>query len=113
MLLDDPHPQYKDSSIPAAIFTMTATNTASVPKRVGMAFSFPHIVGMGGFAHCRINDRRGNITKESSTDERAMIHFGHRKPKISQRVEGDIAIAAPQAMGPCNNQWLVANRDVR
>jgi uncharacterized protein (DUF608 family) len=94
MLLDDPSPQYRDSAIPAAIFTMEATNRSPVPKRVGLALSFPHIVGMGGFTHCRINDRRGNITRESSTAARAMIHFGHRKAKISKRVEGEIAIAA-------------------
>ncbi len=94
MLLDDASPQYRDSSLPTAIFTMEAVNTGTEPRRVGLAFSFPHIVGMGGFTHCRINDRRGNITRESSTAERAMIHFGHRKPKISQRVEGEIALAA-------------------
>ncbi len=93
MLLDDASPQYKDSSLPAAIFTMEAVNTTHEPKRVGLGLSFPHIVGMGGFTHCRINDRRGNITRECSSDDRAMILFGHRKPKISQRVEGEIALS--------------------
>lgn len=109
MLLDDPHPQYRDSAIPAAIFTLEATNTTDAAKRVGLAFSFPHIVGMGGFTHCRISDRRGNITTESSDDRRAMIHFGHRKPKISQRVEGEIAIAAlsgtDAALTTTNGWW--------
>jgi uncharacterized protein (DUF608 family) len=97
MLLDDRSPGYRDSSLPTAIFTMEATNTTETAKRVGLSFSFPHIVGMGGFTHCRINDRRGNITREVSNDDRAMIYFSHRKAKISQRVEGEIAIATPAA----------------
>lgn len=94
LLLDDPHPQYLNSSLPTSVFTLTATNTSDQPKRVGLAFSFPQIVGMGGLTHCRITDPRGNTTTEASSDRRAEIRYGHSKAKINKRVEGEIAIAA-------------------
>lgn len=94
LLFDDPHPEYLNSALPTSIFTVEARNDGDAPKKVGLAFSFPQIVGMGGITHCRITDPRGNTTEELSSDRRAEIRFSHSKPKVNKRVEGSISIAA-------------------
>jgi len=99
ILFNDVSPQYLDSSLPTSIFTLSAKNTTSQPQKVCFAFSFPQIVGMGGITHCRITDPRGNVTLEESSDARATIRFGHRKPKINKRVEGEILISTPAGEG--------------
>lgn len=94
ILLDDPHPQYLNSSLPAVILTLRATNRGTQARRVALAFSWPHLVGLGGFSHCRIADLRGNDTQQEVNARRATVRFIHNRPKINARVEGAFEISA-------------------
>ena len=79
--------------------TIHATNTTDAPKRVGLVLSLPHMVGMGGFTHCRITDSRGRTLRTVNRDDRASVVFSHSKPKISKRVEGSFELSACQQSG--------------
>jgi len=93
LLFDDRSPDYLDSSLPVSVFTLSVENRGEQAKQVGLAFSFPQIVGMGGMTHCRITDPRGKRSRDESSPERALFRFGHSKPKINKRVEGEILIS--------------------
>lgn len=93
ILLDDPHPQYLNSALPAAVFTVRATNCGGTARRVGLAMSWPQIVGLGGFTHCRIADLRGNDMHLDEGADRTTVRYTHNRPKINRRVEGAYALS--------------------
>lgn len=99
ILLDDPHPQYLNSSLPAFIVSVKMTNNSNETKKVAALMSFPNIIGIGGYPKTRMYDPRGNEMYSSISEQGASILYTHKRPKVDVRIEGEMELTALPTLG--------------
>ncbi len=91
-LLLDEEEGYKNSSLPAIAFMMKVRNAGTSPECVSVAFSWPNIIGRGGYPGALINDARTNITGWEEGANREYLRFYHLGAKVDRRLEGHYAL---------------------
>ncbi|MFN3650664.1 MAG: GH116 family glycosyl-hydrolase [Armatimonadota bacterium] len=76
----------KNSSLPAAVFTFTLTNSSPRPVDASLAFSWENVLGRGGDAGQKWDDRTGNTQAIHAADGRVGLLFSStQKPSGARR----------------------------
>lgn len=65
----------KDSSLPAAIFSVTLTNRSDQPVEAAAALSWENVLGHGGIANAQWSDRRGTTQELRTVDNLSGVVF--------------------------------------
>lgn len=85
----------RDSALPAAAFRMRAENTGQQAQKVCLGFSWPNIIGCGGYPRASIADLRDNRTDFVPTSEYpygVQVRYSHAFPKVDRRLNGEWAL---------------------
>jgi len=98
--LDEPERSgYRDSSVPAAGFVFRLRNPGRRPVRAALSFSWPNLVGQGGFSGCPVNDMRGQTCRFHSSGGNSGLVFSSRNKELVSRVRGEYALIIGGAPG--------------
>ena len=83
----------RDSALPAISFKLQAVNQSDQPRRVSFMFTFANLIGIGGYPNAAMKDFRGNFINYVDTDGPRRLEFGHKTPKMDERVSGSYTLA--------------------
>jgi non-lysosomal glucosylceramidase len=92
VLDDDGRDAYRDSSLPAASFTLRARNSGSQALPIALAFFWANRIGNGGYPGVKLQDPRSNFCEVLALEGGARLRFGHRGNKIDRRLNGEILL---------------------
>lgn len=103
-----------DSALPAAIFRLRAENLEERPIRTCLGFSWPNVIGCGGYPQALLADMRDNTTQWEPGDPDAAcpsfgkIRFSHKFPKVDRRLDGEYILMSPVLEG-VEQSWTVGD----
>ncbi len=96
----DPSPDYRNSSLPLALFVFTLTNRDPVARVVSLAFSWQNLNGIGGYPMTLINTPDPTLPQFRSESGGDGLWFGHEAvSNADPRVLGDhsLRVMSPDA----------------
>lgn len=89
----DPAPDYRNSSLPLALFVFTLTNRDPVARVVSLAFSWQNLNGIGGYPMTLINTPDPTVPQFRAEGGGEGIWFGHEAASSADaRVLGDYSL---------------------
>lgn len=91
--------RYRDSSLPAAVFTFKLRNRSRKPRRASVLMSWQNLVGMGGYVDAQINDGRERKVVHRKKGRLRGLLFHCTGPRIDPRVDGTYTLMTEEAPG--------------
>lgn len=92
LILNDESENYKNSSLPAAVFTFSIANKTRTARESAVCFSWQNLIGVGGYAGNVINDTNGNYCKFEKQGNYSCILFDNKNDTLELRVKGNYSL---------------------